>query len=85
MMLLKTFKNFRYLKRGHWGSASQQVPHPAYQPNHNWRSRAGVSHAGGHGLIESREDRYDGIIIEGKSLPADPAAFSKQLTASLQA
>lgn len=35
-------------------------------------------------MIEAREDRYDGLIIDSELLSPDPATFAKQLTASLQ-
>jgi len=86
-MLVKMMKSLSL----HTLSSCLQTPTPAVHLVHLagktgavWRRKTTVCCCGSSELIEAREDRYDGLIIDSELLSPDPATFAKQLTASLQ-
>lgn len=40
--------------------------------------------SGGLGILEGRDDRYHGFIVDPDKLPEEPTAFSRQLSYSLE-
>lgn len=84
-MIVGMIKYMRRSPLSHYIHTSPPITQPACKNRALWKSKSSLCCCSASSdIIQAREDRYEGLIIDSDLLPTDPAKFYTQLSASLQ-